>query len=237
MSGWQRSADQLAGSLNVAQKKRLEMARALAAHPYLLLLDEVLAGLNHSEIDDMVQTVLKIREQGMTIMMIEHVMKAVMNVSDRIMVLDYGQQIAEGNPQEIVKNERVDRSLSRRSAPGRTADGGWINMAFLKFEILPPVMEKCRSCGGPSLSLQEKKLTCLVGGNGVGKTTMLRSIMGLLQPWKGTVWFEGRDVSRMPAYAKAEMGLTLVPEGRQLFTRHDRLGEPGNGFHQPPRPT
>src|SRR5512138_3875270 len=99
--------NQLAGSLNVAQKKRLEMARALAAHPYLLLLDEVLAGLNPSEIDGMVQTVLKIREQGVTILMIEHVMKAVMNVSDRVMVLDYGEQIAEGNPQEIVNNPRV----------------------------------------------------------------------------------------------------------------------------------
>jgi len=100
-------ADQLAGNLNVAQKKRLEMARALAARPYLLLLDEVLAGLNPSEIDGMVQTVLKIREQGISIIMIEHVMKAVMNVSDRIIVLDYGQQIAEGSPDEIANNEKV----------------------------------------------------------------------------------------------------------------------------------
>lgn len=99
--------DQLAGSLNVAQKKRLEMARALAAHPYLLLLDEVLAGLNPAEISNMVETILKIREQGITIIMIEHVMKAVMNVSDRLIVLDYGQQIAEGTPQEISKNEKV----------------------------------------------------------------------------------------------------------------------------------
>jgi branched-chain amino acid transport system ATP-binding protein len=100
-------ADQLAGSLNVAQKKRLEMARALAARPYLLLLDEVLAGLNSSEIGNMVETVLKIRDQGVTIIMIEHVMKAVMNVSDRLLVLDYGQQIAEGTPEEISKNEKV----------------------------------------------------------------------------------------------------------------------------------
>ncbi len=99
--------DQLAGSLNVAQKKRLEMARALAAHPYLLLLDEVLAGLNPSEISNMVETILKIREQGITIIMIEHVMKAVMNVSDRVIVLDYGQQIAEGTPAEISQNEKV----------------------------------------------------------------------------------------------------------------------------------
>jgi branched-chain amino acid transport system ATP-binding protein len=83
-------SEQLAGNLNVAQKKRLEMARALAARPYLLLLDEVLAGLNPSEISTMVKSIQKIREQGVTIIMIEHVMHAVMNVSDRIIVLDYG---------------------------------------------------------------------------------------------------------------------------------------------------
>jgi branched-chain amino acid transport system ATP-binding protein len=99
--------DQMAGSLNVAQKKRLEMARALASRPFLLLLDEVLAGLNPSEIGNMVETVKKIRERGITIIMIEHVMKAVMNVSDRIIVLDYGQQIAEGTPAEISNNEKV----------------------------------------------------------------------------------------------------------------------------------
>jgi branched-chain amino acid transport system ATP-binding protein len=105
--GLANRADQLAGSLNVAQKKRLEMARALASHPYLLLLDEVLAGLNHSEIDSMIQTVLRIREQGITIIMIEHVMKAMMNVSDRIIVLDYGEQIAEGNPETITNDPKV----------------------------------------------------------------------------------------------------------------------------------
>ena len=99
--------EQLAGNLNVAQKKRLEMARALASRPYLLLLDEVLAGLNPSEIGNMVEIVKKIRDRGITIIMIEHVMKAVMNVSDRIIVLDYGQQIAEGSPEEISSNEKV----------------------------------------------------------------------------------------------------------------------------------
>ncbi len=83
------------------------MARALASRPYLLLLDEVLAGLNPSEIGNMVETVKKIRERDITIIMIEHVMKAVMNVSDRIIVLDYGIQIAEGSPEEISNNEKV----------------------------------------------------------------------------------------------------------------------------------
>ncbi len=100
-------SNQLAGSLNVAQKKRLELARALAARPFLLLLDEVLAGLNPAEITHMVETIREIRKQGVTIIMIEHVMHAIMNVSDRLIVLDYGQQIAEGSPGEIVENPKV----------------------------------------------------------------------------------------------------------------------------------
>jgi branched-chain amino acid transport system ATP-binding protein len=99
--------DQLAASLNVAQKKRLELARALAARPKLLLLDEVLAGLNQAEISDMVETVAEIRRRGVTIIMIEHAMHAVMNVSDRVVVLDYGQQIAEGTPEEVSRHPQV----------------------------------------------------------------------------------------------------------------------------------
>lgn len=105
--GLAQRADQLASSLNVAQKKRLEMARALASRPYLLLLDEVLAGLNQAEITTMVETIRQIRTRGVTIIMIEHVMHAVMNVSDRVIVLDYGQQISEGTPHEVANDPRV----------------------------------------------------------------------------------------------------------------------------------
>lgn len=99
--------DQLAISLNVAQKKRLELARALAARPFLLLLDEVLAGLNPTEIAEMVEVVRQIRDQGVTILIIEHVMHALMNVSDRVIVLDYGEQIAEGTPDQIASDPKV----------------------------------------------------------------------------------------------------------------------------------
>jgi branched-chain amino acid transport system ATP-binding protein len=100
-------ADQPAGSLTVAMKKRLEMARALAAKPYLILLDEVLAGLNPSEIAAMMETVRAIRDQGVTILMIEHVMQAIMSISDRILVLDYGMLIATGLPEEVANNPQV----------------------------------------------------------------------------------------------------------------------------------
>jgi len=71
---------------------------------------------------------------------------------------------------------------------------------------------------GTTMSLEKGKLTCLVGGNGVGKTTLLRTTLGLIRPWSGTIFFEGNDVSKLPAHTKAGMGLVLVPEGRQLFS-------------------
>ena len=83
------------------------MARALSAQPYLLLLDEALAGLNPSEITAMLDTIRKIRDQGITIIMIEHVMHAIMNISERILVLSFGALIAEGTPEEIANNELV----------------------------------------------------------------------------------------------------------------------------------
>ena len=91
-------------------------------------------------------------------------------------------------------------------------------MAILEIHELTSGYGEVQILWGASMALESGKLTCLVGGNGVGKTTMLRSVMGLTRPWHGKVVFDGKDVTRVPPYAKAEMGLVLVPEGRQLFT-------------------
>ncbi len=100
-------SDMQASQLNVAQKKRLELARALAARPLLLLLDEVLAGLNPSEVADMLGVIRRLREQNITVVMIEHLMHAVMNVSDYIVALDYGRKLAEGTPQAVSNDPKV----------------------------------------------------------------------------------------------------------------------------------
>jgi len=105
--GLAEKSDLPAGKLNVAQKKRLELARALAARPRLLLADEVLAGLNPQEVADMLGIFRRIRDQGVTVIMIEHLMHAVMNVSDRVVVLDYGKKIAEGTPAEVQTDAKV----------------------------------------------------------------------------------------------------------------------------------
>lgn len=96
-----------AGRLNVAQKKRLELARALAARPHLLLLDEVLAGLNPTEVAGMIEALRAVRGQGVTILMIEHIMHAVMSLSDRVVVLNHGEKIAEGTPAEVTRHPQV----------------------------------------------------------------------------------------------------------------------------------
>ena len=100
-------ANALASSLTLAGKKRLEIARALAARPKLLLLDEVLAGLNPTEIALMIELIRKLRDSGVSVFMIEHVMQAIMNLSDRIVVLNLGRKIAEASPAEVVKNSDV----------------------------------------------------------------------------------------------------------------------------------
>ena len=91
-------------------------------------------------------------------------------------------------------------------------------MALLEIKDVTSGYGDVQILWGSSLSLERGNLTCLVGGNGVGKTTLLRTVMGLIRPWSGMVMFDGNDVSKVPAYVKAEMGLVLVPEGRQLFT-------------------
>jgi branched-chain amino acid transport system ATP-binding protein len=93
--------------LTLANQKRLEVARALATDPELLMLDEIMAGLNLTEVAQAMELVNRIREKGITVIMIEHVMKAIMNVCGRIMVLHHGEKIAEGTPKEITTSEKV----------------------------------------------------------------------------------------------------------------------------------
>ncbi|MFL5310312.1 MAG: ABC transporter ATP-binding protein [Myxococcales bacterium] len=106
-TGLERRMDQRADALGGPDRKRLEFAKALSMNPKLLLLDEVMAGLNSVEVDQVVELIKKMREKGLTILVIEHVMKAIRRLADRLLVLHHGQQIAEGSTDEVLRDPRV----------------------------------------------------------------------------------------------------------------------------------
>lgn len=105
--GFLEKKENIARNLTIEDRKRLELARALATKPKLLLLDEVMAGLNPTEMEVLSSLIKKINQQGITLLIIEHVMKAIMSISDRIIVLNHGEKIAEGTPAEISKDAKV----------------------------------------------------------------------------------------------------------------------------------
>jgi branched-chain amino acid transport system ATP-binding protein len=109
-SGLAHKQDELAANLAFGEQRRLELARALAAKPKLLLLDEPAAGMNSEEIGQLRDRILKLRAQGITLVLIEHVMELVMGVTDRIAVLNFGQKIAEGSPAEVQADPLVRKA-------------------------------------------------------------------------------------------------------------------------------
>jgi branched-chain amino acid transport system ATP-binding protein len=105
--GLANKADQPAAQLTLGERKRLELAKSLATEPELLLLDEVNAGLNPAEIETAIDLMRKIRDEGVTLLVIEHVMKVIMDLSDRVIVLHLGEKIAQGSPEDVTNNEEV----------------------------------------------------------------------------------------------------------------------------------
>src|SRR5262245_4352028 len=108
--GLEAKAHRRPAGLTQIEMRKLELARAMAARPRLLISDEAMAGLSHAEVDDILAILFRLNERGITIIMIEHIMRAVMRFSERIVVLDAGERIAEGTPDEIVRNPDVERA-------------------------------------------------------------------------------------------------------------------------------
>ncbi len=100
-------ADASAASLTLAGRKRLEISKALALDPSFLLLDEVVAGLNPTEVDRTIELILRLRDRGITLLVVEHIMRVIMRISDRLVVLNFGEKIAEGPPAEVARNPAV----------------------------------------------------------------------------------------------------------------------------------
>ncbi len=232
--GLQHRIGHTASDLTIPDLKRLELAKALAMDPELLFLDEVMAGLNPREIESAMELLRQINRDGVTLFVIEHVMKAIMGVSDRLLVLHYGKKIAEGKPREIVESpEVIEAYLGERFARRARAAGGSEALTeegeFLR-PPLPPAGEKLLevrdlSSGygevqilwDVSLEVRLGEVVALIGANGAGKTTLLYTLSQLVKPRKGSILFAGRDLTRARPEEVVAAGIVHVPQGRRLF--------------------
>ena len=247
----------LRANLPYGDQRRLEVARALATEPKLLLLDEPTAGMNPQETAAFTEFASKLRdEQGLTVLLIEHDMKVVMGISDRVTVLDYGEKIAEGAPGRGPERRARDRGLSReggddrrgsvsesptepaqqpaaarspRPSPRRRAQAGG-NGAILEVDDIHTYYGAIHALKGITLEVREGEIVTLIGANGAGKSTTLRSINGLNHPREGHDPLPGRGHhERRAAQDRGTMGISQSPEGRQALPAHDRAREPRDG--------
>jgi ABC-type branched-subunit amino acid transport system ATPase component len=201
-------ADELARHLAYGDQRRLEIARALATDPVLLALDEPAAGMNPSEAVRLQQLLQRIRDDGVTILLIEHHVKLVMGVrprsGTRLRQADRRGQAAAG----------TDRSEGDRGLPR-----GFARMKLLEVRDLEVAYDRIKAVKGVSLHVEKGELVCLIGANGAGKTTTLKALAGMLPPAAGEVQFDGATVTNVPSHRLVRRGIALVPEGRGIFSR------------------
>jgi branched-chain amino acid transport system ATP-binding protein len=216
------SAARPAGTLTLLGLKRLEVARALALQPRLLLLDEVAAGLVAHEIDEITELIDGVHRRGVTIMLVEHVQALVQALAERVVVLDFGRQIAEGTPREIAADPEVIRiylGTGQQGAVGREhRSRPQSRTELLRTEGLCVNYGKLRALRGVDFEVGESEIVAVLGANGAGKTSMARALVGLVPSAEGRIMFAGQDLTRAPAHMHARAGMAICHEGRRLFT-------------------
>ncbi len=216
--GYQGNVHLEAANLPFVDRRLVEIARALATSPQALLLDEPAAGLSSDDKQALSNLIRRIAGAGIKVILIEHDMELVMNLSDRVLVLDNGQLICEGQPKTVQKNERVlaaylgvsDLALTRSAYPHP--------QALLQIKNLVSGYGSLQVLDQISLTVNAGELVAVIGPNGSGKSTLLKSICGLIRPWSGDVRFAEADLKKVAVHNMSDQGMVLVPEGRQIFT-------------------
>jgi len=215
--------NRIAGSLGLLDLKRLELARAIATKPKVILLDEVAAGLNGSELDNLIELLTKLRGHVKTIILVEHVQEVIHKVAERVMVLDWGRKIAEGTPAEIASNQKViDSYLGLQSTfkrPDVAVEKDKAKQDLLKVENLTAGYGAVKAINGVGFEIQRGEIIAVIGSNGAGKSTLSQTILGAVAPTSGSISFEGVDISKWPSHKRLASGIAISPEGRRLFPK------------------
>jgi len=207
-----------ADSLAFGDRRLVEIARALATSPQILLLDEPVAGLGQQQRDWLAKLLRRLADAGIKIIPIEHDMNLVMKISDRIVVLDNGKVICTGTPATVQSDQQVLTAYLGVSTSNLTRSHSASTSPILTIENLVAGYGDLQVLQGVSLEVRQGELIAVIGANGAGKTTLLKSIVQLLPPQSGQVLFRGKNLTKLLPQQLARRGIVLIPEGRQVFT-------------------
>ena len=199
----------MVSGLPFGTQKRVELARALAADPKILLLDEPAGGLNHEEVHVLGDLIRRIRdERNITVLLVEHHMGLVMSIADHVVALNFGKKLAEGTPAAGAVRPRRHQGLSGEQGP---------MTAMLNVKDLRAYYGQVQALHGLEFDLNEGSMTTLLGANGAGKTTTLRAICNMVRS-TGAIEFEGTPLTGRSTENIVRLGIAHVPQGRGTFT-------------------
>jgi branched-chain amino acid transport system ATP-binding protein len=217
--GYQDNIHARADSLSFGDRRLVEIARTLATSPQVILLDEPAAGLSEQQREGLVRLLRCLAGAGIKVILIEHDINLVMEISDRIIVLDRGSVICDDTPLKVRNNQRVLEAYLGVAHNEITSPLSNSTTPILAVENLTAGYGKLQILQAVSLEVRQGELVAVVGANGAGKTTLLKSIAQLVMPRSGRVFFRGENLTKLLPQQLANKGVVLIPEGRQVFTQ------------------